>query len=334
MLTAKLVKEVALQCGADKVAIGSMDRFEGAPKQHDPRYIMPRAKSVIGMAFRIHRGLLRGIEEGTYFAGYPIVGYANINDVYAPMVCREVANFLEDHGYEALPFINTSVRLGSGTGVPVEEGKPAPDIFLHFRIAGVICGLGEIGYSKMFLTEEFGPAQRLVFVFTEAELEPDPIVINKLCDRCMKCVHACPGKAISPDVEARTTVAGHDLSWGEIDVNKCTAVYQAGTRDISPFISEKVAGFVDKVVSDEWKDDRQGLLDATDGKGIWVYLRENVPYIMNCHESFHHPAALCGSTCLRVCLDHLDRKGVLKNNFKRPFRDRAPWKIDRGASAP
>jgi len=328
MLTAEQVKAVALQCGADKVAIGSMDRFEGAPMQYDPRYIMPRAKSIIGMAFRIHRGLLRGIEEGTYFAGYPVVGYSNINDVYAPIVTREVANFLEDNGYEALPYINTSVRLGSGVGKPVEPGKPKPDVFIHFRIAGVICGLGEIGYSKMFLTEEFGPAQRLVFVLTEAELEPDPIVINKLCDRCMKCVRACPGKAISADKEESVTVAGQTMSWGELDIDKCTAVYQAGTREISPFLNDKTADFVDKVINDEWKDDRAGLMEYTDGRGIWGYLRENVQYIKNASESFHHPAALCGSTCMRVCIDHLEQKGVLTRKFKHRFRDKPPWKIE------
>ena len=327
MLTAKEVKDVALQCGADLVGVGSMDRFEGAPIQCDPRYIMPRAKSIIGMAFRIHRGLLRGIEEGTYFAGYPAVGYSNINDVYAPIVCRELASFLEDNGYEALPYVNTSVRLGSGTGTPVEEGKPAPDVFLHFRIAGVICGLGEIGYSKLFLTKEFGPAQRLVFLLTEAELEPDPIIIGAICDRCMKCVRACPGKAISPDNEAGATVAGHNISWGELDVDKCTAVYQAGTREISPFLNEETAGFVDKVVNGEWKDDKQGLMDYTDGKGIWGYLKDNVPYIKNASESFHHPAAICGSTCMRVCIDHLEKKGALTRKFKYNFKDRAPWRI-------
>ncbi|MDD4759165.1 MAG: hypothetical protein PHO68_09585 [Lascolabacillus sp.] len=36
MLTAEQVKEFALKCGADKVGIGSMDRFEGAPRQFDP----------------------------------------------------------------------------------------------------------------------------------------------------------------------------------------------------------------------------------------------------------------------------------------------------------
>lgn len=44
MLTSKKVKILAKECGADIVGIASMGRFEGAPKQMDPRYIFPDAK--------------------------------------------------------------------------------------------------------------------------------------------------------------------------------------------------------------------------------------------------------------------------------------------------
>lgn len=176
MLSARTVKELALEKGADLVGIGSMDRFDGAPPGSDPRYIFPEAKSIIGLGFRIHRGIFRGIEEGTLFSAYPSMGYASINDVYAPMVLREVANFLEDHGYEAIPYQNTMVRLGCGLGRAVSPEKPPPDVFLHFRIAGVICGMGEIGYSKLLLSPRFGPRQRLAFVITDAPLEPDPLL--------------------------------------------------------------------------------------------------------------------------------------------------------------
>jgi epoxyqueuosine reductase len=334
MLTAREVKDVALQAGADKVGIGSMDRFEGAPRQYDPRYIMPRARSIIGMAFRIHRGLLRGIEEGTYFAGYSSMGYANINDVFAPMTARFLANYLEDHGFEALPYINNSVRYGAGMGVPVEEGKPRPDVFIHFRIAGVICGLGEIGHSKLLLTKEFGPAQRLVYVLTEADLEPDPVVTGEICDQCMSCVKECPAAAISAKEKRSVRVAGHEVCWGDLDVRKCTAVYQAGTSEISPFMPEEIKVFVNRLLRDEWKEDEQGMLDYTQQKDVWDYLREKFPYIRNGWESFHHPAALCGSKgCVRACLDHLDRKGVLSRKFSHPFRDRKPWRIADGGES-
>ena len=40
---------------------------------------------------------------------------------------------------------------------PVREGTVAPDLQFQFRLAAVACGLGEIGYSKMLLTPQFGP---------------------------------------------------------------------------------------------------------------------------------------------------------------------------------
>lgn len=112
------------------------------------------------------------------------MGYANINDVFGPWVLKEVGDMLEDHGYEACLYQNTSVRLGTNVGKPVAEGYPSPDVFLHFRIAAYICGMGEIGWSKVFLTPRFGPRQRFAFIITDAPLRPDPLVEpGTLCDR-------------------------------------------------------------------------------------------------------------------------------------------------------
>ena len=61
-LTSQAVKEMALRAGADLCGIGSMDRFEGAPKEMDPRYLFPEAKTVIGMVFRIPRGVTKEIQ--------------------------------------------------------------------------------------------------------------------------------------------------------------------------------------------------------------------------------------------------------------------------------
>ena len=345
MLTAQAVKDFAQQSGADLVGIGDLDRFAGAPPEMDPRFIFPDAQALIGLAFRIPRGYLRGIEEGTHFYQYPSMGYANINEVYAPSVLHELACFLEDHGYEGAVFRNTGGRMTRSdvTGSceespdfgrrirfsePVAPDRPAPDVMFHFRIAAFICGLGEIGYSKVFLTKEFGPCQRLVFVLTEAELEPDPIVTGEICDKCMACVRECPAHAISATQQQGACVAGHDISWGDLDTHKCSAVYQAGTKEISPFMPEEIKGYIDKIISEEWKQDGADMIDYSKYQNVWGHLRKNYPYIAAGWESFHHPAALCGGKgCIRACLDHLDKKGVLSRKFKHPFRDRKPWAI-------
>ena len=90
-LTAAEVKAKALECGADIVGIAPMSRWEGvADKQHDPRYIFPDAKSMIVFGFRIPRGSLRGVEEGTHYLNYATMGYAALNSIYGPMVLWEM----------------------------------------------------------------------------------------------------------------------------------------------------------------------------------------------------------------------------------------------------
>jgi len=317
MLTSEAVKRFALECGADIVGIGSMDRFEGAPKECDPRYIFPDAKAIIGLGFRIHRGLLRGIEEGTYFAGYPAMGYASINDVFAPMVLRLVGNFIEDHGYEAVLYQNTSVRLGCNVGKPVAEGMPKPDVFLHFRIAAFICGMGEIGYSKLLLTPQFGPRQRFAFIITDAPLEPDPLFEGGLCDRCMLCAEECPAGAISKTKTVKVKVAGREIEWGELDEAKCAAVYQVGTPKCSPFLDDEAEQFISQLI--------EGKTKMNAGEAF-SRAKSLVAYSRNAWESYHHPSAICGGMgCIRACMVHLESQGKLKNKFQSPFRRRKPW---------
>ena len=106
MLTSQMIKEAALAAGADLCGIGNMERFEGAPPDMDPRYLFPEAKSVIGFAFRIPRGVQRGIEEGTQFYQYPSMAYGGINEIFAPAVLYTLGKFIEDHGYEAMVYFN------------------------------------------------------------------------------------------------------------------------------------------------------------------------------------------------------------------------------------
>ncbi|MBC7288805.1 MAG: (4Fe-4S)-binding protein [Armatimonadetes bacterium] len=326
MITAEQVKQRALEAGADLVGIGDMARFEGAPLDFDPRYIFPEARAIIGLGFRIHRGLLRGIEEGTFFAAYPSMGYANINDVHAPIALRAVGNLLEDHGYEAVLYQNTSVRYGANAGRPVRPGYPRPDVFLHFRIAAFICGMGEIGYSKVFLTPQFGPRQRFAFIITDAPLEPDPLYDGPpLCDRCMRCVAECPAGAISATETVKVTIAGREVEWGRLDVDRCTVAYQAGVPEYSPFIPPHVADFVDRLREMPPGPEREQFL--SEHGGAWQMGLE-VPYNKAGWESYHHPGAICGGRgCIRACMIHLEQQGKLANRFQSPFRIREPWAL-------
>ena len=110
MLTSEMIKKAAFEAGADLCGIGPMSRFEGAPPEMDPRRLFPHAKSVIGFAFRIPRGVQRGIEEGTQFYQYPSMAYGGINEIHAPAVLYHVGKVIEDEGYEAVVYRKTGAR--------------------------------------------------------------------------------------------------------------------------------------------------------------------------------------------------------------------------------
>lgn len=317
MPTAEAVKAYAQELGADIVGIAPIERWEGAPVQMDPRQIMPNAKSIIAMGFRVMRGSLRGIEEGTYFSNYSSMGYGAITYLYMPIVVINLCRMIEDAGYEAVPMghqsdwraIDNEGGMRDSYSRPVAPGKAAPDVMVHLRIAAFLAGLGEIGYSKIMLTPQFGPRQRFGIIITEAELEPDSIYDGpQLCNRCMACVDNCPADAISRTETVKVTVAGHELEWGEIDCEACGIAFCGG-----------------KVVEDP--DEKGDYAKPIYGKEI---TRNHItPFYRKPPNLYNTGQAVCGARgCLRACMVSLEKRGLLQNEFKTPFRRAKPWTVD------
>ena len=312
------VKQHALELGADSVGIGNIERWAGAPLQLDPKQIMPECKSIIGMVFRVERGSLRGIEEGTYFSNYSAMGYGGLTYVYMPMTVINLSRFIEDQDYEAIPMghqsdwraIDNWGNLRKNYSRPVRPGQADPDVMVHLRIAAFLCGLGEIGFSKMFLSPLFGPRCRIGIVLTDVELEPDPIYDGpKLCNRCMACVKACPGNAFSTEKTVKVNLAGHDVEWSDIDISRCTDCFRGIERTDAPQADPylRMAGYENTV------------------PGNWS------PFYHRPDPVYKSGQAICGSRgCTRACMISLENRGVLENSFKQKFRRRPTWQVDWG----
>ena len=316
-LTAAEVKSFALEAGADLVGIGSIECWDGSPPQQDPRQIMPEARSVIGMAFRVMRGSLRGIEEGTFFSNYSAMGYGGLTYLFIPMAVIHIARMIEDHGYEAIPYghqsdwraIDNMGRLKKNYSVPVATGRAAPDVAVHLRIAAYLCGLGEIGWSKMFLTKRFGPRQRIGIILTEAELEPDPIMKpGTICNRCMACVRNCPAGAIPRDRSVKIRLGGYDVEWADIDVDRCDYCFRGAEKreedDHAPYYLD-------------------GPKAESSKPGWWS------PFYHKPRNLYNSGQAICGARgCTRACMMALEARGVIENRFQQPFRRRPAWRVD------
>ena len=213
-----------------------------------------------------------------------------------------------------------------GFSRPVAPGKAAPDVMINLRIAAFLCGLGEIGYSKMLLTPEFGPRVRVGIIITDMELEPDPIMEpGTLCNRCMACVRECPGGCIPPIQDGAKKVvnlAGKILEWGDVDTWRCYAFYTHGGRHYNPFVPKEV-----------FDANENGNLDLLEGKTDVADEKEIMKVYGALQKYFPswvgYNMAKCGG-CIRGCVSMLEKKGgCMEHRFNEPLRKGKPWKLDR-----
>jgi len=330
MLTEKKIKEYARTCGADIVGITSTERLKELPKEMNPQYIFPEAKSIIVLGYRIFRGVFRGIEEGTWFASYNLMGYNGIRWVFQPVTMWNFTKIFENEGYEAIPvvdnfpwsnidnlspdligqdFINVNKtaygekeKYQGKWSRAVDPSKPAPDIFIPFKLLAYAAGLGTIGHSGMFLTPEFGPRQMFSCVITDMPLKEDPLYEEQLCDNCMLCVKDCPVGAISSKEKVSINVAGKKVEWAKVDFAKCSVSFHGGAKEYNPFMVTK---------EDEKGFSRQPYT-------------ESMKYKMS-PVNFDGRAIEGMRGCQMACFMHLESQNKLKNTFKQPFRRKPAW---------
>lgn len=208
----KEIKKLAKDLGATLVGIASIERFSGAPAGHGPLDLLPKAKSVIVAGVRIpdpvvdydeYHVKMKEMDEGLGIEAnienfYMQMGHY-VEDMMLNTIAVKLANHLEiNHSQRSLPTPNAS---HTGLGHPV---MMAPLGFFSQRHAAVRAGLGEFGLSGLVITPQFGPRVRYVSIITEAALDPDPLIKEKVCQRGKcggakgpVCQQRCKNKAIS-----------------------------------------------------------------------------------------------------------------------------------------
>ncbi len=300
--------DMAKRYGADVVGFAPADRFA---KDSGVFRVFPETKTVIGMGFRVLRGIYRGVEEGTTYYQYTTMGVENLEETVMPLALINVSNLIEAEGFLAVPQRRNQLIMS-------EEHETNPevdysDVFRGIKAEGMIdftecavqCGLGEKSMIGTVLNKEFGPFIRFVFILTDAELEATPLFTEKLCDGCGKCIAACPGRAINKE--------------GKTDSWRCAVYYNGANGTKNPFMPPDA--YLDF-------EDRMDIIHGTAEMD-----EEKARAIMD-HTYFYPPAkhfyrtSICGKACDRACYIHLEEKGVLSRSFKTKFREQEDWKLD------
>lgn len=300
--------ELAKKNGADIVGFASADRFD---KDDAVFQIMPETKTVIGLAFRVLRGIYRGIEEGSTYYQYTTMAVENMEETIMPMAQLKVAMMMEEEGFMALPQRRHQQIMAEENSTNPEvaydavyRGKAA-EVQMDFLDAAIKCGLGERGLHNTLLTDEFGPMVRYCFILTDAKLEESAIIEPHLCDKCGACIKGCPGHAIDEK--------------GDVDPWQCAVYYNGANGTKNPFMPyDAFAGMEDRleIIAGEAKvspETARKILDK-------IYFYPPAQHAYQC--------SICGRACDMACYVHLEEKGVLTKKFKSPFRKRNEWEFD------
>ncbi len=300
--------ELAKENGADIVKFAPADRFS----PDNPIFkIMPETKTVIGLAFRVLRGIYRGIEEGSTYYQYTTMAVENMEETIMPMAQLKVAVMIEENGFIALPQRRHQQIMSEENSTNPEVAYDAvyrsrtAETQIDFLDTAIKCGLGERGLHNILLTDDFGPMVRYCFILTDAEIDADDEVVPHLCDKCEKCVKACPGGAIDEN--------------GNVDSWQCAVYYNGANGTKNPFMPpEAFEDFDNKleIIAGNAKvtpETARKILDK-------IYFYPPAQHAYQC--------SICGRACDMACYVHLEEKGALKRKFKTPFRKREEWSFD------
>jgi ferredoxin len=252
-------------------------------------------------------------------------------------VTYATACFIEDRGFEAVPVRPGGCERGGGSA-PVAPDRPPAEVNINVRIAALACGLGEIGWSKVFIHPKFGPRVRLGTILTDAELEPDPIVKpGTLCNRCMRCARNCPGGAIPKPGErppVQIEIEGRTYEWGDVHMGRCTLSHHGMNWECSPFLKRDFPGLRLNVRDSEMSEEAAYKLCYPAASATWSPTPEFpdgdaiLPYY-NQIKSHTEYFAICGARgCIRACMASLEEQGRIDQcDFPTPVFKRKHWRL-------
>jgi ferredoxin len=154
----------------------------------------------------------------------------------------------------------------------------------------------------------------------------------RLCDKCKICVKTCPAKALSKDESVEFILQGKSYSYAKLDEERCGVGFQCGSEETNPFLydgsenAEISRWMINNIYNDDDKSYFRRQIHSR-WVGFDVMYNKHAPSQAGVY-NFRHPGCMCGTTCQRECMIHLEKQNKLENKFHTEFRIRKPWKLD------
>jgi epoxyqueuosine reductase len=177
--------------GIPLIGFSSSDRWEcppfmpWMPPEFYPQNVMPGTRTVIVIGLPVPLPILETTPSIFYHELYKTIN--GLLDQYT----YRIALFIESEGHSAV-----GITRDGYASLDVLRERPVA-AFSH-RHAAYLAGLGTFGVNNTLLTKRYGPRVRFASILTDVEIEPDTVMKESLCVRCMRCVHHCPVQAIQP----------------------------------------------------------------------------------------------------------------------------------------
>jgi epoxyqueuosine reductase len=195
----------------DDIGIADANNIGQLPDIIDIQQVLPGAHSVLCLSSTIPDYIvqLAGRQEADCATTYTYLQYLLLRELIWAAV--DLCKWLESHGYRSLPIVDatlTSIRSAAPYWEFSWSKLGHPDLRANAPLAAAT-GLGQIGRSGILLTEKNGPNQRLIFIITEAKLQPTQEPEQEICLHCGRCAASCPVQALEQDNLQYIKVANH-----------------------------------------------------------------------------------------------------------------------------
>lgn len=178
------IKEIAYSLGADVCGIGSIKRFNDAPKGFHPLDVYSETKSVIVFGKQFSASLF---EANT---NVPYTFVKNKSVTLLDDISIQLTAAIESKGYKAIP-------------IPSDEPYEYWDSennhgrgILSLKHLAKLSGIGWIGRNTLLINKKYGNRLYLGAVITNAELIEDDLASNLCPENCNICLKSCPQSAL------------------------------------------------------------------------------------------------------------------------------------------